>query len=99
LGSVSWALPLPQMVPNLSDDVDLTGAAEDMVADTSNFQSWNPAVLPADDMDLYFTWQDPSHHVVDELIFHEERDLCKGSDRESSLYSAALENVVSVSAT
>lgn len=50
-------------------------------------------------IDLYFTWQDPSCHIVDRLIFHEERDLCKGSERESSLYSAALENVMLVFAT
>jgi hypothetical protein len=50
-------------------------------------------------IDLYFTWQDPSCHIVDQAIFHEERDLCTGSDRESSLYSAALENVMSVFTT
>ena len=59
---------------------------------------------PDDDLvdqliDLYFTWQDPSCHIVDKAIFHEERDLCKSSEKESSLYSAALENVMSVLAT
>ena len=47
-------------------------------------------------IDLYFTWQDPSCHIVDKSRFHEERRLCIGSDKESSLYSAALENVMSV---
>jgi hypothetical protein len=50
-------------------------------------------------IDLYFTWQDPSCHIVDKVIFHEERDLCKDSDRESSVYSAALENVMLVFTT
>jgi hypothetical protein len=50
-------------------------------------------------IDLYFTWQDPSCHIVDKAIFHEERDLCKSSDKENSLYTAALENAMSVLAT
>lgn len=45
-------------------------------------------------IDLYFTWQDPSCHVVDKKIFYEERDLYRSSDRESALYSAALENAM-----
>ena len=45
-------------------------------------------------IDLYFTWQDPSCHVIDKAIFYEERNLCRGNDRESSLYSAALENAM-----
>ncbi|EON68437.1 hypothetical protein W97_07761 [Coniosporium apollinis CBS 100218] len=193
MGSVDWVWSLPQMVPSIpmqpNDDVDLTDAAQGLITNTSNFQSWNPAASPADNtnqnvhdstehgasssedehddeiieqlstrlgalligdmgelryygptsnltlteggiprehrpsvtrrskeaiaeleqngighdpdidlvdqlIDLYFTWQDPSCHIVDKLIFHEERDLCKGSDRESSLYSAALENVI-----
>ena len=47
-------------------------------------------------IDLYFTWQDPSCHIVDRDIFYKERDLCKDTERESSLYSAALENVMLV---
>ncbi|OQV08084.1 Fungal Zn2-Cys6 binuclear cluster domain-containing protein isoform 3 [Cladophialophora immunda] len=45
-------------------------------------------------IDLYFTWQDPSCHVVDKPIFYEEREACKDGARESPLYSAALENVI-----
>ena len=45
-------------------------------------------------VDLFFTWQDPSCHIVDKVIFQEEQDVCKGSDQESPFYSAALENVI-----
>ncbi|OAL30328.1 hypothetical protein AYO22_01525 [Fonsecaea multimorphosa] len=49
---------------------------------------------------LYFTWEEPSIHVVDESLFWRERMICKGAGQVSTLYSEVLTNAMcSVGAT
>ncbi|OQV10731.1 Fungal Zn2-Cys6 binuclear cluster domain-containing protein [Cladophialophora immunda] len=49
---------------------------------------------------LYFTWEEPSIHVVDESVFWRERMICKGAGQVSTLYSEVLTNAMcSVGAT
>ncbi|EXJ73598.1 uncharacterized protein A1O5_03360 [Cladophialophora psammophila CBS 110553] len=49
---------------------------------------------------LYFTWEEPSIHVVDESIFWRERMNCKAAGQVSTLYSEVLTNAMcSVGAT
>ncbi|OAP65349.1 hypothetical protein AYL99_01321 [Fonsecaea erecta] len=43
---------------------------------------------------LYFTWEEPSIHVVDESVFWRERLICKGGGQVSSLYSEVLTNAM-----
>lgn len=44
-------------------------------------------------MNLYFTWQDPSFHVVDRQMFEEARVKWDGSE-DTSYYSEALRNAM-----
>jgi Fungal Zn(2)-Cys(6) binuclear cluster domain len=43
---------------------------------------------------LYFCWEDPSIHVMDEELFFRERDRCKGTYETSYLYSEVLVNAM-----
>jgi hypothetical protein len=43
---------------------------------------------------LYFTWEEPSIHVVDEAIFWRERTNCRASGEFSALYSEVLTNAM-----
>ena len=49
---------------------------------------------------LYFCWEDPTIHVMDEAIFFRERKRCKQSNEYSPLYSETLVNAMcSIGAT
>ncbi|OAL34833.1 hypothetical protein AYO20_05793 [Fonsecaea nubica] len=49
---------------------------------------------------LYFTWEEPSIHVVDESVYWRERMICKTTGQVSTLYSEVLTNAMcSVGAT
>lgn len=41
---------------------------------------------------LYFCWEDPSIHLVQENVFYRERQKCKSDDGTSKLYSEVLVN-------
>jgi hypothetical protein len=41
---------------------------------------------------LYFCWEDPSIHLVQEDVFYRERRKCKSGDYVSKLYSEVLVN-------
>jgi hypothetical protein len=43
---------------------------------------------------LYFCWEDPSIHVMDEELFFREREKCKGTYEPSYLYSEVLVNAM-----
>lgn len=43
---------------------------------------------------LYFCWEDPSIHVVEESIFWRERVKCQTGNHASSLYSEVLTNAM-----
>ena len=43
---------------------------------------------------LYFSWEDPSIHVVEEAVFWRERQKCKREHQASSLYSEVLTNAM-----
>ncbi len=47
---------------------------------------------------LYFTWEEPSIHVVDEAVFWRERASSRAAGQFSSLYSEVLTNAMSVTA-
>ncbi|EXJ60011.1 hypothetical protein A1O7_04159 [Cladophialophora yegresii CBS 114405] len=49
---------------------------------------------------LYFTWEEPSIHVVEEAVFWRERTNCRAAGHFSTLYSEVLTNAMcSVGAT
>ena len=43
---------------------------------------------------LYFTWEEPSIHVVEERIFWRERTNCRAGGHFSSFYSEVLTNAM-----
>ena len=43
---------------------------------------------------LYFCWEDPSIHVMDEELFFREREKCKATHETSYLYSEVLVNAM-----
>lgn len=43
---------------------------------------------------LYFCWEDPSIHVMDEDLFFREREKCKFTQETSYLYSEVLVNAM-----
>lgn len=43
---------------------------------------------------LYFCWEDPSIHVVDEDVFWRERNKCRASNQVSYVYSEVLTNAM-----
>ena len=45
---------------------------------------------------LYFTWQNPSLHIVDQDAFEQGRDLCIGKGERSTFYTEFLVNAMSV---
>lgn len=47
-------------------------------------------------INLYFTWQDPSFHIIDQPVFDEDRRTCENAERESTFYSYALKNAMYV---
>ncbi|KAJ9611157.1 hypothetical protein H2200_004340 [Cladophialophora chaetospira] len=49
---------------------------------------------------LYFTWEEPSIHVVEEAVFWRERENCRATGVFSTLYSEVLTNAMcSIGAT
>ena len=45
-------------------------------------------------MNLYFTWQDPSLHVVDRKMFEEAKVIWRDKGEDTSYYSEALRNAM-----
>lgn len=43
---------------------------------------------------LYFAWEDPSIHVVDEAVFYRDRAKCKIHNTSSDFYSETLTNAM-----
>ena len=43
---------------------------------------------------LYFCWEDPSIHVMDEQLFFREREKCKATNETSYLYSEVVVNAM-----
>jgi hypothetical protein len=43
---------------------------------------------------LYFCWEDPSIHIVDEALYYRERVKWKQGDRSSAMYSEVLTNAM-----
>jgi len=53
-----------------------------------------PAEIEHHLMELYFTWQDPSFHVVDRNMFDEAKVIWRDRMEETSYYSEALRNAM-----
>ncbi|KAH8671646.1 fungal-specific transcription factor domain-containing protein [Xylariales sp. PMI_506] len=45
-------------------------------------------------MNLYFTWQDPSFHAVDRVMFEEAKAIWYDKGEDTSYYSEALRNAI-----
>jgi hypothetical protein len=52
-----------------------------------------PAAVEDHLLDLYFTWQDPSFHVVDRFIYEEAKETWKNME-DTPFYSEALRNAM-----
>jgi hypothetical protein len=45
-------------------------------------------------MNLYFTWQDPSFHVVDRIMFEDAKEAWHSMTEDTAYYSEALRNAM-----
>ncbi|KAJ9150758.1 Fungal specific transcription factor [Pleurostoma richardsiae] len=45
-------------------------------------------------MNLYFTWQDPSFHVVDRIMFEDAKEAWHSMTEDTAYYSEALRNAI-----
>jgi hypothetical protein len=68
--------------PDQSSPTDHYGSEEEIPADVEDHL-----------LDLYFTWQDPSFHVVDRHIYEEAKEKWKNMEK-TPFYSEALRNAM-----